>query len=203
MTTDNVPFHRTPVLADLIPGTRVRDIALVLVGTLFIAVSGFILIPLPFTPVPLSLATFAVLLTGAALGPVRGVLSAALYLVLGVVGLPIFGNGFSGWAFASFGYIIGYVVAAVIAGTLARHRADRNVWATLGLAGVGTLAIYACGVPWLAVFLGVDLWTALAYGVVPFLIGDAIKIAATAALLPGTWRLLDRTDRSPHHSIGE
>ena len=114
MTTDNVPFHRTPVLADLIPGTRVRDIALVLVGTLFIAVSGFILIPLPFTPVPLSLATFAVLLTGAALGPVRGVLSAALYLVLGVVGLPIFGNGFSGWAFASFGYIIGYVVAAVI-----------------------------------------------------------------------------------------
>lgn len=192
MTTAVDSVRRTPVLADLIPGAMARDIALTLTGTAFIAVSGFILIPLPFTPVPLSLATFAVLLTGAALGPLRGASSAGLYLLLGVVGLPIFGDGSSGWAFASFGYIIGYVLAALIVGLLARRRADRNVWATLGLASLGSLTIYAAGVPWLAAFLGVDLLTALAYGVLPFLVGDAVKIAAAAALLPTAWRLVDR-----------
>ncbi|MBA8817657.1 biotin transport system substrate-specific component [Microbacterium halimionae] len=196
MTTATFSPQHTRVLADLIPGARVRDVALVLSGTLSIALSGFIVIPLPFTPVPISLATFAVLLTGAALGPARGVSSASLYLLLGVAGAPIFGDGRSGWAFASFGYIIGYVVATLVVGTLARRKADRNVWATLGLAALGSLTIYAFGVPWLAVFLGVDFVTALAYGVIPFLIGDALKIAAMAALLPVTWRLLNRTGRS-------
>jgi biotin transport system substrate-specific component len=196
MTTAPASLRRRPVLADLIPGARVRDVALVLGGTFFIAVSGFILIPLPFTPVPLSLATFAVLLTGATLGPVRAVSSAGLYLVLGVIGVPIFGDGYSGWAFASFGYIIGYVAATLVVGALARRRADRNVWATLGLAAAGTLTIYAFGVPWLAFFLGIDFATALAFGVIPFLVGDAIKIVAMAALLPTTWRLVDRANRS-------
>ncbi|MGP6169597.1 biotin transporter BioY [Microbacterium sp. A204] len=186
---------RVPVLADLVPGARVRDVALVLIGTAFITVAGYIAIPLPFTPVPLSLATFAVLLTGASLGPLRGGISAGLYLALGMVGLPLFANGSAGWAFSSFGYIVGYVVAALVVGTLARHRSDRNVWSTLGLASLGSLTIYAFGVPWLAAFLGVDLATALGLGVVPFLIGDAIKIAAMAGLLPLAWRLIDPSRR--------
>jgi len=142
--------------------------------------------------VPLSLATFAVLLTGATLGPVRGAASAGLYLLIGLVGIPVFAGGGSGWAFSSFGYILGYVLAAAAVGRLARSRADRNVWSTLGLAALGTALIYLCGVPWLAMFLGVDLATALAFGVVPFLIGDTIKIVATAIVLPSAWRYIAR-----------
>lgn len=200
MSATAIRSGRVPVLADLIradsrTAARVRDVVLTLVGTAFITVAGYIVIPLPFTPVPISLATFAVLLTGAALGPLRGGMSAGLYLALGIVGVPLFANGQFGWAFSSFGYIIGYVVATLLVGILARRRSDRTVWSTLGVATLGSLAIYACGVPWLAAFLGVDLVTALTLGVVPFLIGDAIKIAAMAALLPATWRLLGR---SPH-----
>lgn len=186
---------RVPVLADLVPGARVRDVALVLVGTALITVAGYIAIPLPFTPVPLSLATFAVLLTGATLGPLRGGLSAGLYLALGLIGVPLFASGSAGWAFSSFGYIVGYVVAALIVGILARRRSDRNVWSMLGLAALGSLTIYAFGVPWLAAFLGVDLATALMLGVVPFLIGDAIKVAAMAGLLPLAWRVVGRARR--------
>lgn len=200
MTTAAAARPAFPVLADLIPAdsrqrARVRDALLTLAGTAFIAVAGVVIIPLPFTPVPISLATFAVLLTGAALGPLRGGASAGLYLALGVVGVPLFAGGSSGWAFSSFGYIIGYVAATLLVGILARRRSDRNVFSTLGLATLGSLVIYACGVPWLAAFLGVDFVTALTLGVVPFLIGDAIKIAAMAALLPATWRLVDRTRR--------
>lgn len=184
---------RIPVLADLVPGARVRDVVLTLIGTAFITVSGYIVIPLPFTPVPISLATFAVLLTGATLGPLRGAASAGLYLALGVIGVPLFAHGASGWAFSSFGYIVGYVVAALIVGSLARQRSDRSVWSTIALATLGSLTIYAFGVPWLAAFLGVDLITAITLGVVPFLIGDAIKIAAISGLLPLTWRIVDRS----------
>ena len=182
----------SPVLADGIPGAHARDVALVLAGTALITVAGYIAIPLPFTPVPLSLATFAVLLTGAALGPVRGASSAGLYLLLGLVGVPVFAGGGSGWAFSSFGYVLGYVLAAAAVGLLARRRADRSVWGTLGLAALGTAIIYACGVPWLAAFLGVDLATALAFGVLPFLIGDALKLVAAAIVLPSAWKLVGR-----------
>lgn len=195
MSASALPSRPAAVLADLVPGARVRDIALTLAGTAFITVAGYIAIPLPFTPVPLSLATFAVLLTGAALGPVRGSASALIYLALGVVGVPLFAGGNAGWAFSSFGYIVGYVIAGLLVGALARRRADRGVLSTIGLAGLGSVAIYACGVPWLAVFAGVDIPTAIGLGVVPFLIGDAIKIVVMAGLLPGTWRLVDRAHR--------
>ncbi|MFJ2368342.1 biotin transporter BioY [Microbacterium sp. NPDC087665] len=195
MSASVAPSRPALVLADLVPGARVRDVALTLAGTAFITVAGYIAIPLPFTPVPLSLATFAVLLTGAALGPARGATSALIYLVLGVGGVPLFASGNAGWAFSSFGYIVGYVIAALLVGSLARRRADRTVLSTIGLAGLGSLTIYACGVPWLAGFVGVDLATAITLGVVPFLIGDAIKIVAMAGLLPGTWRLVDRAHR--------
>ena len=194
------------VLADLVAGAgsgrgvsartraevQLLNVALVLGGTLFLIAAGFIVVPLPFTPVPVSLATFAVLLTGASLGPARAAASAGLYLALGALGAPIFADGASGVLFPSFGYIIGYVLAAVAVGALARRRADRHIASTVGASVLGTLLVYAAGVPWLAVSLGVDLGTALALGVVPFLIGDAIKIAAVSALLPSTWKLLSR-----------
>lgn len=182
---------RVPVLADLGGRSRIRDMALVLSGAALIAGFSQLVVPLPFTPVPLSLSTFAVLLTGLALGPGRAALSALLYLALGTVGLPIFAEQGSGWAFASYGYVIGYVVAAALAGAAARRRADRSPLATIGTAAAATCTVYLCGVPWLMASLQVGLPTALAMGVVPFLVGDAIKAAAAALLLPGVWRLLD------------
>ncbi len=183
---------RQPVLADLIPRTRARDAALVLAGTAFLIVAGQIAIPLWFTPVPLSLATFAVVLNGAALGPARAALGTMLYLGVGVAGAPIFAGQGSGWAFASFGYIVGYVPAAIVVGLLARRRADRSVFATIATAGLGSLLIYAAGLPWLIGFLGVDLATGLELGVYPFLVGDALKAIAAALLLPSAWKLVDQ-----------
>src|SRR5690606_23621109 len=97
-----------------------------------------LVVPLPFTPVPLSLSTFAVLLTGLALGPRRALLSTVLYLALGTAGVPIFADQGSGWAFASYGYVVGYVAAAVIAGAAARRRADRSPVTTIGTAVLST-----------------------------------------------------------------
>jgi biotin transport system substrate-specific component len=93
-------------------------------------------------------------------------------------------------AFPSFGYIVGFVVAAAVAGALARRGVDRTVLGTIGLMVVGNLVIYAIGLPWLMAALGVDLSKGLEYGVTPFLIGDALKIALAAGLLPATWRLI-------------
>lgn len=178
------------VLSDLLPGARVRDAGLVLTGTGLIAGLSQVIVPLPFTPVPLSLSTLAVLITGLALGPLRALLSTGLYLVLGTIGLPVFAGQGSGWAFASYGYIAGYVLAAVLAGHLARRRADRSVLGTIGASALATCAVYALGVPWLMASLQVGLPEALALGVLPFLVGDALKAAAAALLLPGAWRLI-------------
>ncbi len=187
-----------PVLADLVPGRSLnlpvralRSAALAIGGTLFLAAVSQVAIPLPFTPVPISLGTAGVVLLGAGMGPRLGAASTLMYLIAGMAGAPIFAEQGSGWAFASFGYVIGYVPAAVIAGVLARRAADRSVWKTAALAGASTLAAYAVGVPWLMAFLGVDLATGMALGVFPFLIGDALKMIAAALLLPGAWKLVD------------
>jgi biotin transport system substrate-specific component len=178
-------------LGDVVPGGLVRNVALVVGGTLFVALSALVQIPLPFTPVPLSLQTFAVLLTGAALGSRRGAASMALYLLAGVAGVPWFSQHQSGWTFASFGYVVGFLLAALVVGHLAARGADRTPLRAVGLLVLGNLAIYACGVPGLMLFADLSLPVALAKGVVPFLIGDAIKIALAAALLPATWKLVN------------
>jgi biotin transport system substrate-specific component len=192
MTTTTTAAHPPqPVLADLVAGTRLRDASLVLACTGFMIIAAQLAIPLWFTPVPLSLATFAVMLSGAALGPARAGLGVGLYLALGVAGFPVFADRGSGWAFASFGYIIGYVLAAVVVGAFARRRADRSPWRTATAAVVGSLIVYATGLPWLMHHLDVGLTRGLELGVWPFLVGDAIKTAAVAVLLPVTWKLVD------------
>ncbi|GAA3582817.1 biotin transporter BioY [Klugiella xanthotipulae] len=188
-------LHLSPAprfLADALPGARVRDALLVLGGVVALSILGQVAIPLPFTPVPLTLATGVVILMGAALGPTRASLSLGLHLIIGMLGAPVFAGHASGWAFASFGYLIGYIPAALLVGTLARRHADRSVWGTVGISVVGSATIYSFGVAWLVTFLGIDLAAALAIGVIPFLVGDAIKAAAAAALLPATWKAITR-----------
>ena len=177
------------VLADLLPGSLLRDVLLVVGAAALTGLAAQVLIPLPFTPVPITLQTFTVLLSGASLGPVRGTASMMLYLVIGMAGFGWFAEGRSGTAFPSFGYIVGFVVAAALVGALARRGADRGVLGTIGLMVAGNLVIYAIGLPWLMVALGVDLSKGLELGVTPFLIGDALKIALAAGLLPVAWRL--------------
>jgi biotin transport system substrate-specific component len=173
-------------LGDVIPGGLVRSIALVIGGAVFVGLTAQISIPLPFTPVPLTLQTFSVLLVGAALGSIRGALSMALYLLVGVAGVPWFADHHSGWAFASFGYIVGFVAAAWLVGRLAERGADRRVVPTIGI-----VVIYVFGVAGLMLIVHLSFGKALALGVLPFLIGDVIKILLAAALLPGTWKLIN------------
>jgi biotin transport system substrate-specific component len=180
------------VLADLLPGGAVRDVALVAGSAAFVGLSAQLVVPLPFTPVPWSGQTFAVLLAVAALGPARGALGMLLYAVAGVAGVPWFAQHQSGWAMPSFGYVLGFVLAAVVVGGLARRGADQTVAWTAGLMVLGNLTIYAVGVPWLMASVGTTLGHALVLGVVPFLVGDAIKILLAALVLPGAWRLVHR-----------
>ena len=179
-------------LADVIPGGLVRDVALVAGGAILVGLSALVVIPLPFTPIPLSLQTLAVLLVGSALGSVRGLISMALYLVVGMAGFGWFAQGRSGWEFASFGYILGFLLAAALVGKLAERGArPQSPLKTAGAMALGNLAIYAVGVPWLMAYAKISLLQALALGVLPFLIGDAIKIIVAAGLLPATWKLVN------------
>jgi biotin transport system substrate-specific component len=180
---------RPGVLADLLPGAMLRDVLLVIGAAALTGLAAQVSIPLLFTPVPITLQTFTVLLAGAALGPLRGGASMLLYLIAGVAGAPWFSEGQSGMAFPSFGYIVGFVVAAIIVGTLARRGADRSPAGAAALMVIGNLVIYAIGVPWLMTAIGSDLGTAVELGATPFLVGDALKIALAAGLLPVAWRL--------------
>ena len=190
-----IALPRKRVLADVIPGGLVRDAVLVLGGAAFVGLLAQFAIPLSFTPVPLTLGTFAALLTGAALGSVRGLLSVGLYMVAGMAGVPWFAGHASGYGFPSFGYIIGFVAAGALVGWLAQRGADRTVAKTAATMVLGNIVIYAVGLPYLMASTGMDLSTGLAKGVVPFLVGDAIKIAVAAGLLPATWKLVQRVEQ--------
>ena len=185
-----IPAARTiapgQVLADLIPGARLRDATLVVSFAALLGISAQLAVPLPGTPVPVTGQTFAVLLGAAALGAGRASLGASLYLVLGVAGVP----WFTATGGASFGYIVGFVAAAAVVGRLARLGNDRTVARTVGLMAVGNVVIYAFGLAGLMLVVGVGPIEAVLLGAVPFLIGDALKLALAAVLLPSTWKLV-------------
>ncbi|HKF34244.1 MAG TPA: biotin transporter BioY [Jatrophihabitantaceae bacterium] len=180
------------VLADLVPGSLARDAALIVGGAGLTGLAAQVSIHTPLTPVPFTLQTFAVLLTGAVLGPVRGALSMLLYLVAGVVGVPWFASHAHGWGGASFGYIIGFVVAAGVVGELSRRGNDRQVLSTIGLMALGSAIVYVFGATWLAADLHVGAQKAVDLGVTPFLVTDALKLAAAGLVLPAAWRLVRR-----------
>lgn len=169
-----------------------RDVILILLGTLFVAALAQVKIPLPFTPVPLTGQTFAVLLVGATLGSKRGAASMALYIALGALGLPVFAGGESGMAYlsgATLGYLVGFVMATYAIGLLAERGLERSVRTSIIPFLVGTIIIYACGVAWLTVVLG-SFSKAVAAGLLPFLIGDTLKLILAALVLPGAWKMV-------------
>ncbi len=167
------------------------DIAWIAGGTLFIALSARVAIPLPFSPVPITGQTLAVLLTGALLGSRRGSLCLLLYLAEGASGLPVFAGGMAGPARLmgpTGGYLVGFIPAAFFTGLLAERGWDRRVRTTLLAILLGNAAIYAFGLPWLARFVGGE--RVLASGLLPFLPGDLLKSILATTLLPSGWKLL-------------
>ena len=175
---------------------RARHLALILAGTILIALCAQISILVPGNPVPFTGQTFGVLLAGGALGFRRGIAASGLYLLIGVVGLPVFAGATHGPAIVSGpsgGYIVGFVLATAIVGRLAELGWDRNLFGAVAAMLVGSVAIYAVGVPWLAAtyFQG-DLGPAIDAGLRPFLAWDALKLLLAAAAFPAAWWIVGR-----------
>jgi len=203
MSTAAIARPRPLVLGDLIATDRswaaraVRDVLLVAGAAGFVGLLAQISIHLSFTPVPITGQTLGVLLAGTALGWRRAAASMALYAVAGVAGVPWFAGHTSGYASASFGYIVGFFFAAVACGYLAERGADRSVLKSVPAMLVGEVLIYAFGCAWLALDLHLGAAATLKDGFTPFVIGDAIKAAIAAGLLPVAWKLAGRRRDEP------
>jgi biotin transport system substrate-specific component len=185
------------VLSDaLLPRWSARTLAAdLLLAALFsglVAASARLRIPLPFTPVPITGQTFAVLFTGAVLGGRRALLTLLLYLAEGAAGLPVFAGGLSGAIHLigpTGGYLISYPLAAGCAGLLAERGWDRTPVRAACAMTLASGIIFLLGVLWLAHFVG-GIGHAVTMGLLPFLPGEVIKIALAAALLPAGWQLV-------------
>ena len=190
---DHVQTYSPSVLSTrILPRHAIITAALVIGFALLTAAAARVRVPLPFTPVPVTGQTFAVLLAGAALGSRAGAASQGLYILLGLGGLPFFQGGNGGWDYATgptLGYLVGFVVAAGAVGYLAEREQDRTIITALPAFLAGTVVIYFFGIAWLMVSLQTDLTDALVKGLVPFVVGDLLKVALAGTLLPAMWKL--------------
>jgi biotin transport system substrate-specific component len=174
---------------------RVRNAALVVAGSILIYLCAQIAIPRPGSEVPYTLQTFGVLVVGGALGMRRGFLAALLYMLVGLIGVPFFAEHKGGAQVvlgATGGYIVGFVLAGALVGRLAELGWDRRIGGAIGATFLGSLTIYAIGVPWLAATTGMSLGDAIMDGMVPFLAVDALKALAAAAVFPAAWWVVGR-----------
>ncbi|MFO0995192.1 MAG: biotin transporter BioY [Alphaproteobacteria bacterium] len=183
-----------------------RNVLLAVLGSVFVAASAQIQVPL--WPVPITGQTFAVLIVGMAYGSRLGAATLALYLGEGAVGLPVFAKWASGPAAIigpTGGYLVGFIFAAAAVGWLAERGWSRTVLSTIGAMVAGNLVIYACGLSWLTNFFAgpgaahvaatgaeTALGAAVVKGLLPFLLGDALKIALAACAMPLAWKLVRR-----------
>jgi biotin transport system substrate-specific component len=211
------PFERGLTLGDFLVPIRVgeraalwqRNLLMISACTLLIIVGARISFYLPGYPeVPVSLQTFGVLLGGALLGFRRALAAIGLYILLGAIGLPIFAwdaatesyrSGMStilAWRQGGFvlggtgGYILGFLVAGALVGRLAELGWDRRIGGSLAAMLIGNLVIYLVGVPWLMLAAGQSMQWAIQRGFYPFLVGDLLKLALAAGLLPIGWWLV-------------
>jgi biotin transport system substrate-specific component len=167
------------------------DAAVVICGSLLVGISAQIKIYLPFSPVPVTGQTFAILMLAALLGSRRGVMAMVAYLLEGIAGLPVFAGGIGPAVMIgpTGGYLVGFIGAAYVVGRLAEKGWDRRVITTLGAMLAGEIVLYTFGVFWLAIMTNIR--TALAIGLYPFIVGDILKVVLAAAVLPAGWKLLD------------
>lgn len=172
-----------------------RQLLLAAAGSALLALSAKVQIP--FYPVPLTMQTFVVLAIGMAFGWRLGALTVLLYLAEGAAGLPVFagtpakGIGLAYMLGPTGGYLFGFVIAAAACGYLAERGWDRRASTTFAAMCIGNLLIYACGLVWLGAAVGWDK-PLLAWGLLPFLPGDALKIALAVIALPGAWKAINR-----------
>lgn len=189
------------VLVETVSLTWVRNAVAVLTGTAFISAMAQVSIPLPFTPVPLTGQTLAVLLTAGALGTWRSMSSSILYLGLAVAGLPVLAPqpdgthviGTQVFQMASFGYVVGFIVASFAVGKLSERGLSKSILGTTFTMLIGNVVIYTAGLINLKNVTGADWSQVFAWGLTPFLIGDLIKVVIAANLLPATWKLVNRS----------
>ncbi|WP_299748300.1 biotin transporter BioY [uncultured Tateyamaria sp.] len=188
------------VLSDMFGATegtalRVKQVALVVLGIAFLAVAAKIKVPM--WPVPITMGTFAVLTIGAAYGARLGLVTILGYMIIGALGFDVFAGssaekfGLTYMMGGTGGYLVGYVMATVALGALAQRGWDRSVlWMALAML-IGNVLIYVPGLAWLGQLYGWDK-PILAWGLTPFLIGDALKLALAALVLPAAWKLVGR-----------
>ena len=168
-----------------------RDVALALAGTALLWLSAKVQVP--FWPVPMTMQTLVVVVLGTALGPRLAALAVLAYLAMGVAGLPVLAStshgGLAYLAGPTGGYLVGFLLAAVVLGRLAELGLDRSTTGMLAAAAIGHAVILACGWAWLATHLGpAKAWTA---GVAPFYLATALKSAMAALLVPAVWRAVE------------
>ncbi len=171
------------------PTRLAYEILLVLTGTALLAFSAKV--QFPMWPVPVTGQTFAVLLVGALFGAKRGAATVLVYISEGALGLPVFAGPVAGFAYMSGptgGYLIGFIAAAWIVGRLAERGWDRRFETTVAAMTLGTVAIFVCGMAWLATLL--EPAQVLVAGLIPFVPGAIVKIVLAAALLPYGWKVL-------------
>jgi biotin transport system substrate-specific component len=194
------PNAATLRLAVLPRSGLLADALLIVLGAGLVAACAQISFSLPFTPVPITGQTFAVVLVGASLGVIRGAASLTLYLLAGIAGLHVYADGGHGWTQvtgATGGYLLGFVLAAALTGWLAEQRHwDRRFSSSIAAMLTGNVVIYLFGVPWLAAVLGsggswLSLEDALEFGLYPFVPGDIFKLYLAAAVLPAAWKVVE------------
>ena len=176
----------------------VKQIALVLVGVMLLVLSAKIKIPM--IPVPMTMGTFAVLSIGAVYGPRLGLVTIIGYMIVGALGFDVFASSSSEQFGVSYmmgstgGYLVGYVLAILVLGWIARQGWDRSVLKMAAAMVLGNVIIYVPGLLWLATLYGWDQ-PILTWGLTPFLMGDLVKLGLAALLLPGAWRLVDKATK--------
>jgi biotin transport system substrate-specific component len=186
---------QTALIDKVVPQSLLNNAALILSGAVLTAYAAQLVIPM--WPVPFTAQTLAVLLVGSVLGATRGALSLIAYFSMGALGLPVFSASTSLSFGPTFGYLVGFVAAAAVVGWLSEQGWHKSFAGVIGSFAIANTVIYLFGLPWLSFALGNlglanDFTSVAAAGLVPFIVGDVLKMILAAVLLPLAWKFLGK-----------